>query len=99
MEVMYGVARRHPQTAYAGLKKSLQQEWDFFQRVNPGIRDNFCPSKEDIQHSFLLDLLRGETSNLPAWGVSHLQVNQAGIALPNPTLSVAYKQMASCVIT
>ena len=26
-----------PKTAYAGLQKSLQQEWDFMQRVTPYI--------------------------------------------------------------
>ena len=29
VEVMAGVASQHPQKAYADLKKSLQQEWDF----------------------------------------------------------------------
>ena len=28
-----GVARKHPQYAYAGLQKSLRQEWSFVQRV------------------------------------------------------------------
>ena len=31
-----GVARKHPQSAYAGLQKSLQQEWAFVQRVTLG---------------------------------------------------------------
>ena len=33
------VARKHLQSAYAGLQKSLQQEWAFVQRVTPGIRE------------------------------------------------------------
>ena len=32
-----GVARKHLQSAYVGLQKSLQQEWEFVQRVTPGI--------------------------------------------------------------
>ena len=32
-----GVAHQHLKTAYAGLQKSLQQEWDFMQRVTPYI--------------------------------------------------------------
>ena len=38
-----GVARKHPQSAYAGLQKSLQQEWAFVQHVNPGIGNAFGP--------------------------------------------------------
>ena len=37
------VARKHPQSAYAGLQKSLQQEWAFMQQVTPGIGDEFAP--------------------------------------------------------
>ena len=29
VSVLAGVAQKHPQSAYAGLQKSLQQEWDF----------------------------------------------------------------------
>ena len=29
---MAGLTRRHPQTAYAGMQKSLQNEWQFVQR-------------------------------------------------------------------
>ena len=38
-----GVACKHSQSAYAGLKKSLRQEWEFMQRVTPNIRDAFGP--------------------------------------------------------
>jgi hypothetical protein len=31
-----GVTTRYPQTAYTGLPKSLQNEWQFVQRVKPG---------------------------------------------------------------
>ena len=43
VDVLAGVARRYPQTSYAGLKISLQQEWDFFQRINLHIREVFRP--------------------------------------------------------
>ena len=33
--ILIGVARNHPHSAYAGLQKSLQQEWEFFQWVTP----------------------------------------------------------------
>ena len=38
---MVGVACRHPQASYAGLQKSLQQEWSFVQRVTPRIVEVF----------------------------------------------------------
>ena len=41
LEILAGVAQKHPQSAYAGLKKSLQQEWSFVQRVTPGVGDAF----------------------------------------------------------
>ena len=33
--ILAGVALKHPQSAYAGLQKSLQQDWAFLQRVTP----------------------------------------------------------------
>ena len=39
VEVLAEAARQHPQIAYAGLKNSLQQEWDFVQCFTPHIRE------------------------------------------------------------
>ena len=36
VKILTRVAPKHPQSAYAGLQKSLQQEWAFVQRVAPG---------------------------------------------------------------
>ena len=46
VRTLSGVARKHPQSAYAGLQKSLQQEWAFVQRVTPGIGNEFGPVEE-----------------------------------------------------
>ena len=56
---MAGVARKHPQSAYAGLQKSLQQEWAFVQRVTPGTGEEFGPVEEEIAKVFLLALFEG----------------------------------------
>ena len=56
---MAGVARKHPQSAYAGLQKSLQQEWAFVQRVTPGIEDEFIPVEGEITKAFLPALFEG----------------------------------------
>ena len=53
------VACKHPQSAYAGLQKSLQQEWAFVQRVTPGIGDNFGTVEEEIATAFLPALFKG----------------------------------------
>ena len=42
-EVLAGVVRRYPQSDYAGLQNSLQQEWDFVQLVTPYIGELFYP--------------------------------------------------------
>ena len=39
VNILSRVAQKHPQSAYAGLQKSLQQEWAFVQRVTPGVGD------------------------------------------------------------
>jgi hypothetical protein len=42
------VALSHPQTAFAGLQKSLQHEWQFIQRVIDDIGDCFFDVKDSI---------------------------------------------------
>ena len=37
VKMFTGVAHKHPQSVYAGLQKSLQQEWAFVQWVTPGM--------------------------------------------------------------
>ena len=59
MKTLAGVARKHPQSAYAGLQKSLQQEWAFLQRVTPGIDNAFRPVEEEIAKAFLPELFVG----------------------------------------
>ena len=46
------VALKHSQSTYAVLKKSLQQEWDFVQRVTPGVGAAFTPVEEALREVF-----------------------------------------------
>ena len=39
--MLAGVTCKHPQAAYAGLQKSLQQEWAFVQHATQGIGKEF----------------------------------------------------------
>jgi hypothetical protein len=47
------VAPNFPQTAYAGLQKSLQQEWQFVQRVTQGIGPEFRDIELVLAKTFL----------------------------------------------
>ena len=94
-----GVVCRHPQTAYAGLKKSFHQEWAFVQRVTPGIGMAFKAVEDELQYTFLPSLFQGATSQIPGSAITGLPIKQAVIALPNPTRTVGANWTASCMIT
>ena len=48
MKTLSRVTCNHQQSAYTGMKKSLQQEWAFVQLVTPGIRDAFGPVEQAL---------------------------------------------------
>ena len=48
VEVLSGVARRHPQTAYSVLQKSLQKEWYFVQCITLHIGEASRPVEETL---------------------------------------------------
>ena len=93
------MARQHPQTAYAGLQKSLQQEWAFVQSVTPVKRMAFQPVEDELQEIFLPSLFWGATSQIPGREITGLPVKQDGISLPNPTQTSRDTWTGSCVIT
>ena len=41
VEILSRVSRKHPQSAYAGLQKSIHQKCSLVQRVTPGISNDF----------------------------------------------------------
>ena len=94
-----GVSRKHPQSSYAGLKKSLQKEWAFVQRVTPGIGNAFCPLEKALQENFLPDLFEGLEEGAPERGVTRLPVKEAGLSPPYLTLTSPENWMALCIIT
>jgi hypothetical protein len=60
---MAKVAGRHPQTAYAGMQRSLQQEWEFIQRVTDGLSNEFDAIEQALNDKFLPALFRAENPN------------------------------------
>ena len=99
VKLLEGVAHKHPQSAYAGLQKSLQKEWDFVQRVTPGVGDAFGPVEEALREIFVPALYEGLRGGVPERDITHLPVKQAGLALPDPTQMAPENWKASCVIT
>ena len=85
VETLAGVSRKHPQSAYAGLQKSLHQEWAFLQQVTPCIGDAFGPVEKALRETFMPDLFNGMGESAPQRGVTRLPVNQAVLDLPDPT--------------
>ena len=99
MKTLLGVAYKHPQTAYTGMQKSIQQEWVFVHQVTPGIGNDFCLVEKALRETFVPDLFEGLGDGVPERGVTRLPVKQAGLSLPNPTQTAPENWTASCVIT
>jgi hypothetical protein len=77
------VAKRFPQTAYAGLTKSLQTEWTYLQRVVPNIAAKFQQVEDAIAQDFLPALFDSEP---PDRDITQLPVRLAGLGVPDPWL-------------
>ena len=98
METLAGFFRNHPQSAYAVLQKSLQQEWAFVQRVNLGIGNAFGPVEKELRGTFMPALFEGLGEGAQEQGVARLPVKQAGFSLPDLTLTDPENWTASYVI-
>ena len=99
LAILAGVALKHPQSAYAGLQKSLQQEWDFVQRVTPGVGAAFGLVEEALREVFLPALFRGLTEGLTTRTKTGLPVKQAGLPRPDPVQTTPENWTVSFVIT
>jgi hypothetical protein len=86
VESLAKVARRYPPTAYAGLVKSLQQEWQYLQRVVPDCGAAFEPVEEAIRSVFLPALLQATEAECQR-KLTTVSVRKAGLGLPDPTQS------------
>jgi hypothetical protein len=92
-------ALSHPQTAFAGLQKSLQHEWQFIQRVIGDIGDCSFDVEAAITDIFLLALY-GESLKDCTYhrNISALPVKFADLALPNPSASSEGNYEASTLV-
>jgi hypothetical protein len=82
IETLSPIVKRYPQTAYAGLVKSLQTEWMYLQCVVPGIEGALAPLEEAIQKFFLPALFEESVANLTALRpLLGLGVGKAGLGV------------------
>ena len=80
------IAKRFPQTAFAGLSRSLQSEWHYVQRVTPGCSEHFAPLEEAISQRFLPALFDSPPAEIAALrDLIALPVRCGGLGVPNPT--------------
>jgi hypothetical protein len=92
-------ARLYPQSAYTGLQRSLQQEWQYVQRVVGNISESFSAVEKAIRDDFIPALFGEEQATPDNFRkLLALPVKHAGIALPNPTVSGPANHKASILV-
>jgi len=92
------VAARYPQTAFAGLARSLQSEWQYVQRISPGTGPAFAPVESALRDLFLPALLGASPSAPLDETIRHqscLSTKFAGLGVPDPTQTADECHMAS----
>ena len=96
-------AKRYPQTAYTGLTKSLQMEWQFVQRTIENIGGSFAPIEQAISKEFIPTLFDrtdfNDTDKQHLRNVFSLPVKEAGLAISNPTTTAETNFKSSTLIT
>jgi hypothetical protein len=100
IEALSKVARRYPQTAYAGFTKSLQAEWQYVQRVTPNLTQAFAPLEMAISQVFLPALLNSSIEEAATLRpLIALPVRHGGLGILDPTATTAHCYSASTNIT
>ena len=79
------VVHKNLQAAYAGLKRSLKQEWVFVQRATKGLGDDFQLAEKALHEDFLPRLFLGDSEAMPSRKSMGFSVNKSGMAIPEPT--------------
>ena len=99
VENLAEVARRHPQTTYVGLQKSLQKEGAFVQYVTLDTGMAFQVVEDELRDNFLPSLFQGSTYQIPGRAITFIPIKQADIALPNLTRTAGANWTMSYTIT
>ena len=93
-------AHKFPQSAFAGLQKSLQHEWGFVQRVVPDIGPQFWPLEEAITNTFLSALFGKDSFEATDYRrpLTALPVKFSGLSIPDPSESAAANYRCSTLV-
>lgn len=93
-------AHKFPQSAFAGLQKSLQHEWGFVQRVVPDIGPQFWPLEEAITNTFLSALFGKDSFEATDYRrpLTALPVKFSGLSIPDPSESAAANYRRSTLV-
>jgi hypothetical protein len=92
-------ARLYPQSAYTGLQRSLQQEWQYVQRVVGNMSGSFSEVEKVLRSDFIPAMFREEQEVDDGFRtLLGLPVKQAGIALPDLTISGPANHRASILV-
>ena len=82
------VAQNFPQTAFAGMTKSLQNEWRYLQTVVPASGQYFLALEASLKDKFLPALLNHKVTHDDC-GFMSQKIQHAGLGLSNPVLHAA----------
>ena len=82
------IARRHPQSAYAGLGMSLRLEWQYLQRTVPKVGTLMGPIEEALREKFLPTLFGGEEIDANFLQILGHSIKHGDLGIPDPRLSV-----------
>ena len=94
------VARRFPQTAFAGLSKSLQAEWQYALRVLPEVQRAFGPVEDALANDFLPALFDVDPAEIrERRDLLALPVKAGGIGVPDPTSTGTLSHATSLAVT
>ena len=100
VQALAKVARRYPQTAFAGLARSLQSEWQFLQRVTPDIAPAFAPLEAAIATEFFPALLQASVEEVALLRpLLALPLRMGGLGIPDPTTTGEHCFAASTAST
>ena len=83
------MARKQPQAAYVAVSKSLQNEWNYMQRIFPDCKDLFSPLKQSLLEDFFPSLTSNPISDLE-FNIFEKPTRMAGLSIRDPVTSSSY---------